>query len=350
MKQHDFIKQIFTQEENLPQIIQEKKQEAYDMIYAQVPIKSTEKPMNKTTKSKSQLRWRVPQVAAFLLISFLVAGGTTIAAMGIVNRWERMKNMDKETVDQLYDELQSSGHLSFQTSRPFTREEQQRYRELGKAYENSQVMPDFELPRLETGEEYSGKGIRLQLTEAGKEHILYLPETELTDEELLEIIDYQAKLDYAFHETKKQEILAKENWESRMVAMTDEEIDFYYLAMFSHKMDVSGALCRGPFDPYGPSALSETEETRYNELVTEYEEKNRIPEGQAILIENPADYSGKGIAVCRYDGNLYLPPEELTDEEILQIIDFKKKAEYSILRIREEIDMGYRTGYPGWEE
>lgn len=350
MKQHDFIKQIFTQEETLPQIIQEKKQEAYDMIYAQVPIKSTEKPMNKTTKSKSQLKWRVPKVAAFLLICFLVAGGTTVVAMGIVNRWERMKNMDKETVDQLYEEIQSSGHLSFQTSRPFTREEQQRYRELEKAYENSQVMPDSELPRLANGEEYSGKGIRLQLTEAGEEHILYLPETELTDEELLEIIDYQAKLDYAFHETKKQEILAKENWESRMVAMTDEEVDFYYLAMFSHKMDVSGALCRGTFDPYGPSALSESEETRYQELVAEYEERNLIPEGQAMVIEHPEDYNGKGIAVCRHDGNFYLPQEELSDEEILQIIDFSKRAEYSITRIQQEVSSGYRTGYPSREE
>ncbi|MBP3352684.1 MAG: hypothetical protein J6L65_09820 [Lachnospiraceae bacterium] len=350
MKQHDFIKQIFTQEENLPQIIQEKKQEAYDMIYAQVPIKSTEKPMNKTTKSKSQLKWRVPKVAAFLLICFLVAGGTTVAAMGIVNRWERMKNMDKETVDQLYDELQSSGHLSFQTSRPFTRQEQQRYHDLGKAYENSQIMPDFELPRLANGEEYSGKGIRLQLTEAGEEHILYLPETELTDEELLEIIDYKAKLTYALYETKKEALFGEENYENRLKSMTDEEVNYYYLAMYSNKMDVCDSLCRGSFDPHSPSALTESEKVRYQELEKEYKEKNRIPEGQAIVIENLEDYSGKGVALCRYDGNFYLPPEELTDEEILQIIDFRSKGNYSVLRIREEIDMGYRTDYPGWEK
>ena len=170
------------------------------------------------------------------------------------------------------------------------------------------------------------------------------------DEELLEIIDYEAKLTYALYETEKEALFGEENYENRLKSMTDEEVNYYYLAMYSNKMDVCDALCRGSFDPHGPSALTESEKVRYPELEKEYKEKNRIPEGQAIVIENPEDYSGKGVALCRYDGNFYLPPEELTDEEILQIIDFRSKGNYSVLRIREEIDMGYRTDYPRWEK
>lgn len=345
MKQDELIKQLFIQETSLPLIIKERKQEAYNTIYAQAS-ESTNEHGIKTQNATSLLKPRFPKVAVFLLISFLVAGGTTYAAMGIINRWERMRKMDKETVEQLYNELQSSGHLSFQTSRPLTQAEQQRYRELEKAYKNNQAIPDSELPRFATAEEYSGKGIWLQLTEAGEEHILHLPETELTDEELLEIIDYEAKLAYALYETKKEALFGEESYENRLNSMTDEEVNYYYLAMFSHKMDIADALCRGVFDPYGPSALTESEKTRYQELEKEYKEANRIPEEQAVVIENPEDYSGKGIALCRYDGNFYLPPEELTDEEILQIIDFRSKGNYSVLRIREEIAMGYRTNYP----
>ena len=42
----------------------------------------------------------------------------------------------------------------------------------------------------------------------------------------------------------------------------------------------------------------------------------------------------------------YLPVRELTDEELLQIIDFRKKAYYSMERIREEIRLGYRQEFP----
>ena len=68
------------------------------------------------------------------------------------------------------------------------------------------------------------------------------------------------------------------------------------------------------------------------------------------MIEMPEEYSGETVAVCRHDSTFYLPERLLADEEFLQIIDMNHKASYSIGRIGEEIRMGFRMWYPGYEK
>ena len=344
MRQNEFdIKQMFTQENELPNMIREKVQETYNMIHAQEKEKNSGNQVKKNSIFSAKHRWDLPKVAAILIACFLLTGVTAVAAVGFLSRWERMKNMDKGSIEQLYEELQLSGNLSFQASRSFTEQEKIRYGELEKAYRNDQMMPNSEIIRVQEGETYSGEGVCLMVTKAGKEHILYLPETELTDEEMLEIIDYLAKQEYAFYETKKEQAIAKGNWESRLEAMTDEEVDYHYLALWSGQSETSDGLCRGTLDG---DVLNEEEKVRYQDLEKAYEEENWVPTGAVKVIENPEEYADKGIALCRYDGNFYLPEKELTDDELLQIIDFRKKAYYSMERIREEIRLGYRKDFP----
>ena len=344
MRQNEFdIKQMFTQENELPRMIQERVQETYDMIRAQENAKSSGKQVKSIKTFSSQRRWYLPKAVAFLIACFLVTGVTAVAAVGILSRWDRMKNMEKGTIEQLYEEIQLSGDLSFQASRSFTDKEQKRYRELEEAYKKDQVMPYSEIIRLKEGENYPGEGVCLRVTEAGEEHVLYLPETELTDEELLEIIDYLAKQEYVFYEMKREQALAKGNWESRLEALTDDEVDYYYLALWSGMSETSDGLCRGTL---AGDVLTKVEAVRLQELEKAYEEENVVPAGEAMVIESPAEYTGSGIALCRRDGNFYLPDGELSDEELLQIIDFRKKAYYSMERIREEIRLGYRKDFP----
>lgn len=348
MRQNEFdIKQMFTQKNELPLIIQEKVQETYDMIHAQENAKISGNQVKRNNTLSLKHRWYIPKAAAILIAGFLVTGVTAVAAVGILSRWDRMKNMNEGTVEQLYEEIQLSGDLSFQTSRAFTETEHKRYRELEAAYKNDQIMPYSEIERMKEGEKYSGEGVCLKVTEAGEEHILYLPEAELTDEELLEIIDYLAKQDYAFYETKREQAIAKGNWESRLEEFTDDEVDYYYLALWSGMSETSDGLCR---DSLVGNVLTEKESARYQQLGKAYEEENIVPIGEAMVIENTEDYAGSGIALCRADGNFYLPIEELTDEELLQIIDFRKKAYYSMERIREEIRLGYRKDFPKWKK
>lgn len=348
MRQNEFdIKQMFTQDNELPQIVREKVQEAYDSIRVQEIDTSTGRQVKRFEKSSLSRRWYLPKAAAILIAGFLVTGVTAVAAVGILTRWERMKNMDEGTIEQLYEEIQLSGDLSFQASRSFTEKERKRYRELEEAYKKDQIMPYSEMIRLEEGEDYPGEGVCLKVTEAGEEHILYIPETELTDEELLVIIDYLAKQDYAFYETKRERALAKGNWESRLVELTDDEVNYYYLALWSGMSETSDGLCRGTL---AGDVLTEKEEARYQQMEKAYEEENAVPSGEAVVIERAEDYTGSGIALCRADGNFYLPAEELADEELLQIIDFRKKAYYSMDRIKEEIRLGYRQGFPKLRE
>ena len=348
MRQNEFdIKQMFTQDNELPQIVREKVQEAYDSIRVQEIDTSTGRQAKKFEKSSLSRRWYLPKAAAILIAGFLVTCVTAVAAVGILTRWERMKNMDEGTIEQLYEEIQLSGDLSFQASRSFTEKERKRYRELEEAYKKDQIMPYSEIIRLKEGEDYPGEGVCLKVTEAGEEHILYIPETELTDEELLVIIDYLAKQDYAFYETKRKQALAKENWESRLVELTDEEVNYYYLALWSGMSETSDGLCRGTL---AGDVLTEKEEARYQQMEKAYEEENAVPSGEAVVIERAEDYKGSGIALCRADGNFYLPAEELSNEELLQIIDFRKKAYYSMDRIKEEICLGYRQGFPKLRE
>ena len=348
MRQNEFdIKQIFTQEIELPDMIREKVQETYDMIYAQEIANNSDNQVKRNNIFSSKHRWYLPKAAVILIAGFLLTGISAAAAIGILSRFERMKNMDEGTIEQLYEEIQLSGNLSFQASRSFTEKEQKRCRELEEAYKKDQIMPYSEMIRLKEGENYPGEGVCLKVTEAGEEHILYLPETELTDEELLVIIDYLAKQDYAFYETKREQALAKGNWESRLVELTDDEVDYYYLALWSGMSETSDGLCRGNL---AGDVLTEKEEVRYQQMEKAYKEENTVPSEEAVVIECAEDYTGSGIALCRTDGNFYLPTEELTDEEILQIIDFRKKAYYSMDRIKEEIRLGYRQGFPKLRE
>jgi hypothetical protein len=80
-----------------------------------------------------------------------------------------------------------------------------------------------------------------------------------------------------------------------------------------------------------------------------YENKNRIPFHEIMIIETPEEYTGESVAICVQNSTYYLPDRILTDEECLQIIDMNHKANYSIDKIAYEVIMGLRTHYPGYE-
>ncbi len=341
------IEQLFTSSDELPNVVLERKREAYNKIYTNAPSVKSNSPAKRHKDILSFRKWRRPKAAVAFIAALLMTGGTLYAAAGLFTRWDRMKNMDQDTVEQYYEEMQSSGNLSYLTSRDFTERELERYLELKEEYENNLRFPEYEITRLAEGKSYDGAGVCLQITKAGEEHSLYLPDTELTDEELLEIIEYQAKQDYSFYETRRLQALEKGNYESRLAAMTDEEIDYYYLAFWTCVTDTSDGYRRENTDrEMEPTTLTDAESARYQSLLAKYEGENLFPKGELTVIDSPEDYSGKGVALCRYDANFYLPNEELTDEELLEIIDCRKKAQYAHSRITEEIRLGYRNQYP----
>lgn len=282
-------------------------------------------------RRRSVRKFRIPKVAVAGLTCLLLSG-ITVSAMGIVNlHRQRMEEMNKEQLEEYYS-LADAGETT-SLNRPFTTVERTRYQRLKEEYENNGLFPESQVTYLENADEYKGKGVGLDASS----RTLYLPETELSDEELLEIIDFEHKLTYSIFELNEERIASGSDWESRMTEMDTEKVDEIYLTMFSGNSEISGAYSRH---------LSDAENVRYEELVKCYEEDGMFATSDIMVIQTSEEYTGVGVAICVEDSTFYLPDSQLTDEEMLQIIDMKHKATYCIDKINAEIDMGLREGYP----
>ncbi len=399
------IKRIFTEEGDLPEIVKSRIQEAYDQIYEQVRAREAGEDQTKASacvnnhdedRAKDYAQGHVQnhaqdhtkdhaqdhanemvipmknrgmkhqvimenqsiirgngkgllKVACLVLACMLALGGTAYAVNLILGRYERMKNMDQNEKEQLQELTQTGGNLVYESSRAWSAEEWARKEELREAYKNDEIFPEGTLKIVCEGEEYSKDGICLIDAEDGKEDVLWLPERMLTDEEILEIIEYEEKINFISYENRRA-LYAEENpWEQRMESMTDEEVDFYFLAYFTGSVNTNGNFSRaGKSDLKGDVVLTEDEKMLYLRMMDEYLEKNRIPETTTPLpvIKMPSDYDGSEIMLCRYNCCFYFPDRELTEEDFLEVIDFQKRAEYSFSRIRDEIEIGKRKDWP----
>lgn len=287
----------------------------------------------KKQKKRNQSRFRLPRIAVAGLAGILLSG-ITVSAMEIVNLYrQRMVEMNEELLDEYY-EIADSGEAT-EFNRSLSDEEEARYHQLYEEYENKGLFPTESIAYMENAEEYSGEGIALD----SANRTLYLPDKELSDEELLEIIDFEHKICYSIYEKNQERIANGENWESRMAQMDDQQVDEIYQTMFSGNSEISGAYSR---------ELSVDENTRYEKLVKQYEEEGLFAMTDLTVIQRAEEYTGEGVAICVNDSTYYLPEKELTDEELLQMIDLQHKAVYCCDRIGQEIEMGLRSGYPGY--
>ncbi|MCM1535209.1 MAG: hypothetical protein NC126_04730 [Clostridium sp.] len=312
----------FLQNVEVPDIVEKKAAEAFRQI------RRTQKlPKNKR-------RFVLPKAAVIIGCCFLIFG-TTTAALGIGSLYrQRMENIDKRTIDDYYALANVGETIAF--SRDLTDAERERYLQLIEEYEQNGLFPKTEVPFIKEGKDYTGKGVALDESTL----TLYLPNKTLKDEEMLQMIDFQHKMTYSIYAKYQERLLQNDVWRSRMVKMTDEMIDRIYLICCSTTYSESGGYNRN---------LTKEEEERYEILVREYEEEGRYVDTEITVIQKPEEYTGEGVAICVEDGDYYLPEGEVTEEEFLQIIDMRHKESYALDRIHDEVEMGWRSGYPGHE-
>ena len=67
---------------------------------------------------------------------------------------------------------------------------------------------------------------------------------------------------------------------------------------------------------------------------------------RSIYEQLTREYDGQELAYCISDARFYEPERELTDEEMLQLIDLEHKNQYIFERIGREIECGKRAGWP----
>lgn len=282
-------------------------------------------------KQKKKNVFSLSRVAAACFVCFLISGITVSAVKAVSLYRQRMEEMNENLLEEYYS-IASAAETT-QLSRTFTREERERFEQLNEEYEKNGLFPQEQITYLENEDEYSGKGIALEAEKC----MLYLPEEELSDEELLEIIDFEHKICYSIYEKNEERIANGDNWQSRMQEMDDQQVDEVYFTMFSSNTEISGGYNR---------QLSEEENIRYEELVKCYEEEGLFATSELSVIQTAEEYTGVGAAICVSDSTFYIPETEPTDEDFLQIIDFQHKVTYCLDRISQEIDMGFRQGYP----
>lgn len=179
-------------------------------------VRNVMKQTGKKRKGMKTLRWQ--KVAAAAVVIVAAGGAIAFPVRAFVNshvqeRMEEMSQEDKDAIVDAVDHLQVNAD-SF--SREYTENEKERRRVLYQQYVQG-VFPESELPQVDSEKEAEQYEL-CYLKAASK---FYLPERELTDEELLEIIDFTLKKKYAITQRYEEEY-AEEIAKTK--AQTDEEM------------------------------------------------------------------------------------------------------------------------------
>ncbi len=76
--------------------------------------------------------------------------------------------------------------------------------------------------------------------------------------------------------------------------------------------------------------LSEKEQKRLNELAEKYETEGLFPNGSILQISDKSELVSDQICFMAQDSTFYLPETALSDEQMLELIDFYAKRDYSV--------------------
>lgn len=170
----------------------------------------------KNKKRAGDVLFRYSKMIA-LGLGILVLGAFGVTGYAGVNYvQQRMELMPKEEVIERNEEIQSSQVNTDTYNREFSNDEKERYNELIISYHNG-MFPEGEIERIET------------LDQANKDKIYYvissgtflLPDRELTDEEILQYIDYLYKVNYSLSQSEENLEIQKEE-EAEQKAISEE--------------------------------------------------------------------------------------------------------------------------------
>lgn len=124
-------------------------------------------------------------------------------------------------------------------------------------------------------------------------------------------------------------VAASGMYQARMESMNHEKLEEYFAQL--QEANVSTDTYSRP--------MTESEAARLEELRQAYLEQGYFPKKELTLIDSPKKYK-KGVAFYAERSTFFLPEKELTDEQLLELIDFKEKRDYSLAQISEEIAAG----------
>lgn len=277
--------------------------------------------------------WRkfstISKVAIIFGVLFVLSGSTFFSVKAYISHMEKLRDIPDEEIIDLYENVFQ--HDSSYMSRPMTDTEDSRYAKLYDLYCRDMAEPEGEVAVISSKTVYQGKGLAFS-TEDG---ILYVPESEMSDEEILQMIAFNQLKHYVVYDAyaKASNPLYYMNY---LEQMTMQEVDEIYIDYYSANTDTS----------FCSRELSFDELARRKALKTLYKNSGKLPEHTIPLIQNESDYKGEGIAFCISNCTYYFPDTDLSDEQLLELIDFQIKVDYCRRRIEDEIERGVRSDWP----
>lgn len=163
-------------------------------------IKNIETHTKKKQSSAKMHHWQKTVAAA--AIAIVVLGAAAIPVRAFVNSLiqERMEALTEKEITSIAENTETQTTEADSYSRDYTASEKERYHDLYEQYKAG-TFPKNEILQVDS-EEAAQTHEFCYLTTTGH---FYLPERELTDEELLEIIDFILKREYAFTMNYEQE-------------------------------------------------------------------------------------------------------------------------------------------------
>lgn len=171
-------------------------------------------------KKRNQKAWswkKTAAAAAFMLVAGIVSFPVQAMVKNIV--MARMESIPEEETQKIVTVLNVQEVHADGLTREYTEYEEERSKELWQAYENG-MFPENVIQQVDDAEEVT-EGTLCYIRTTGD---FYLPDREMTDEEMLEIIDFQHQMSYAIEQSPaaaeaRAEYLAEE---ARLEAMVQD--------------------------------------------------------------------------------------------------------------------------------
>lgn len=158
---------------------------------------------------------RFARIAAAFAVCVLAAGFLSVPVRAVVNSLvkERMEHTPKAEITEIGEQIQRQNVDANGFTRAYTEGEKERRQKLYEQYMDG-LFPTGELIQVDSEEEAEKYEFCFLTTTS----VFYLPQDrELTDEEILEQIDFEKKRDYALQEQHAEEIAEKKAAEKEQI-------------------------------------------------------------------------------------------------------------------------------------
>ena len=155
-------------------------------------IMNIQKKMENGNTNTRTWSWRrmATATAAFVLVTGIVSFPVRAFVTSVVR--ERMESIPKEEVQEINNMVQSKPAEADEFSREYSDSEKERSKTLWQAYKGGKF-PENVIAQVDNAED-APEGTLCYIRSTG---VFNLPAQEMTDEEILEIIDFQHKMSYA---------------------------------------------------------------------------------------------------------------------------------------------------------